>query len=93
MFVLSLKFVIIVDYVSAYIYSCISITVYNINGIGEMQTDYMYQEKKVIEDSPALKTRSIGWLGCMAYQPLQPGYCQIHLYTNNQFYFKQFSLT
>ena len=29
-----------------------------------------------------------GYLGFMAYQPL----CQIHFYTNNQFYFKQFSL-
>ena len=29
----------------------------------------------------------------MAYQPLNVIQCQIHLQTNNQFYFKQFSLT
>ena len=28
----------------------------------------------------------------MAYQPLLVIYGQIHFYTNNQFYFKQFSL-
>ena len=28
----------------------------------------------------------------MAYQPLLAIYCQINFFTNNQFYFKQFSL-
>ena len=35
----------------------------------------------------------VGWLGFMTYQPLLVIYCQIHFYTNNQFYFKQFRLT
>ena len=30
----------------------------------------------------------VGWLVFMAYQPLLVIYCQIHLYSNNQFYFK-----
>ena len=33
-----------------------------------------------------------GCLGFLAYQPLLFIYCQIHFYTNNQFYSKQFSL-
>ena len=38
----------------------------------------------------------VGWLVgriFMAYQPLWVIKCQIHFYTNNQFYFKQISLT
>ena len=31
-------------------------------------------------------------LGFMAYQALKVIWCQIHFYTNKQFYFKQFSL-
>ena len=35
----------------------------------------------------------VGWLfGFMAYQPLKFIKCQIHFYTSNQFYFKQFNL-
>ena len=34
----------------------------------------------------------VGWLVFIAYQPLQVIQWQIHLYTNSQFYFKQFSL-
>ena len=33
-----------------------------------------------------------GWLGFMAYQPLQFIWRQIHFYANSQFYFKKFSL-
>ena len=35
---------------------------------------------------------SFGCLGFMAYQPLKVIQCQIHFYTNRQFYFKLFSL-
>ena len=34
----------------------------------------------------------VGWLGFMAYLPLQIIYCQIHFHVNNQFYLKQFYL-
>ena len=39
----------------------------------------------------SLHNNYIGWLDFMVYQPLEV--CQIHFYTNNQFYFKQFNLT
>ena len=34
----------------------------------------------------------VGWLGFMAYQPLQVIYRQIRFYVNYQFYFNKFSL-
>ena len=48
--------------------------------------------KTLIQNKKGSFVCLVGWLGFMAYQPLQVIKCQIHYYTNEQFYFKQFSL-